>query len=85
VVAAVLACPTVSGMAEGSLPAAATYLPGRRVQGVRGGPGGVEVHVVARWEADLARLGEDVRRAVGPLVEDRPVTVFVDDIEVPAR
>ena len=76
--------PTVARLSAGSTGAeVATYLPGRRVRGVRVGDGTVEVHVVARWPAVLPELGEAVRSAVAPLVGGRPVEVVIDDLDVP--
>ena len=49
VASAALACPSVAGMSGGAIGEVASYLPGRRVTGVRVKDGEVEVHVVARW------------------------------------
>jgi hypothetical protein len=84
VVEAALSCPLVAGMADAVLPAVATYLPGRRVHGVRVDGDAVEVHVVARWEAPMPVLADQVRRAVA-VVTGRSVSVFIDDIELPGR
>ena len=83
VVRAVLACPDVAAMSEGALAEAASYLPGRRVPGVRAGEDGLAVHIVARWGRPLPDVGETVRAAVAPLAAGLPVTVYVDDIEAP--
>ncbi len=83
VVRAALASPGVAGMSSGALGEVASYLPGRRVPGVRDTAEALEVHVVARWGAVLPELGEAVRAAVAPLASGRPVAVFVDDVESP--
>ena len=83
VVAAASSCPSVAGMSAGTVGQVATYLPGRRVPGVRISDDGIEVHVVARWGVLLPQLGEEVRGAVSPLSEGRPVSVYIDDIEIP--
>jgi NADH dehydrogenase FAD-containing subunit len=84
VAAAVERVPTVARLSAGSTGAeVATYLPGRRVRGVRVGDGSVEVHVVARWPAVLPEVGEAVRAAAAPLVGGRAVDVVIDDLDVP--
>jgi hypothetical protein len=83
VAAAALGCPLIAGLTGGRLGEIATYLPGRRVVGVREVDGTVEIHVVARWGPSLPAVGDVVRAAVTPYVDARPVAVFVDDIEVP--
>ena len=77
------ALPGVSRLSSGVLPEVATYLPGRRVPGVRVTADDVEIHVVARWGPALPELAQAVRTAVRPLVGPRTVTVHVDDIEPP--
>ncbi len=80
---AVGALPEVSGLSSGLVPEVATYLPGRRVAGVRVADGEVEVHVKARWGPTLPQVAERVRAAVAPLAGGRTVSVHVDDIELP--
>ena len=76
--------PTVARLSAGSTGAeVATYLPGRRVRGVRVADGTVEVHVVARWPAVLPEVGEAVRSAAAPLVGGRAIEVVIDDLDVP--
>jgi NADH dehydrogenase FAD-containing subunit len=76
--------PTVARLSAGSTGAeVATYLPGRRVRGVRVDGGTVEVHVVARWPAVLPEVGDAVRSAATPLVGGRAVQVVIDDLDVP--
>jgi NADH dehydrogenase FAD-containing subunit len=76
--------PTVARLSAGSTGAeVATYLPGRRVRGVRVADGTVEVHVVARWPAVLPEVGDAVRSAAAPLVGGRAVEVVIDDLDVP--
>jgi uncharacterized alkaline shock family protein YloU len=84
VAAAALGSPLIAGLSGGRLGEIATYLPGRRVVGVRQADGVVELHVVARWGTSLPEVAEVVRAAVAPYVDGRPVAVFVEDIEVPA-
>ena len=83
VAAVVGALPGVSRLSSGTVPEVATYLPGRRVGGVRVTADDVEIHVVSRWGPALPELADAVRTAVRPFVGSRTVTVQVDDIELP--
>ncbi|MFI2754559.1 hypothetical protein ACGIF2_14695 [Cellulomonas sp. P22] len=76
--AAVLAVPGVARLSGG----AATYLPGRRVAGVRLDPGRTEVHVVVTLDRPVPDVADAVRAAVQQ-VRPAPVDVHVDDLEVP--
>ncbi len=82
VVTAALACPDVVGLSGGRFGEVATYLPGRRVPGVRVADGELQVHIVARWGPPLRQVAELVRHAVEPLSGGRPVAVVVDDVEL---
>lgn len=79
VAAATLGVPGVAGLHAGSFGEVATYLPGRRVTGVRLRDDGTEVHVVAAMGSPLRELADAVRSAVAPLV-DTPVQVVVEDV-----
>jgi hypothetical protein len=70
----------VARLAAGRFGEVATYLPGRRITGVRVSDDDVEVHIVAR-NVPLPRLGRDVSAAVAAVAGPRRVTVFVDDID----
>lgn len=83
VAAAAESCPEVARVSGGLVGEVATYLPGRRVTGVRLTPEGLEVHVVARWGPTMPEVGEAVRRAVAPMAGGLPTSVFVEDVEVP--
>ncbi|WP_258724558.1 hypothetical protein [Cellulomonas sp. NS3] len=79
VAAAVLACPAVVGLrAGGGL--VATYLPGRRVDGVRIGPDAVEVSLVARLGVPVPTLDAQVRAALAPHARGRAVHLHVEDV-----
>ena len=67
VATAVLACPHVASLSAGKVEEIATYLPGRRVQGIRADDDSLEIHVVARWGTPLPEVGAEVRRAVSAL------------------
>lgn len=85
VAAATLAAPSVARMSGGALGEVATFLPGRRVPGVRVRPDGVDVHIVARFGANLPLAADEVRRLVRPHAADLPVSVFIDDIVLPGE
>ena len=84
VAAAALGCPLIADLTGGPFGEVATYLPGRRIRGVRVVDGAVEIHVVAKWGTPLPEVAEVVRAAVTPLAGGQPVVVFIEDIEVPA-
>jgi hypothetical protein len=84
VAAAALGCPLIADLSGGRFGEIATYLPGRRILGVRELEGTVEVHVVARWGTPLPEVADVLRAAVAPHAGGLPVAVFVEDIEVPA-
>jgi len=88
---AVLTAPGVVALSGGTLGEVATFLPGRRVPGVRLGPGPgdpLEVHVVAAYGTPVAETAAAVRAALAGLppsagVAGRPVHVVVDDVALP--
>lgn len=82
IVAATLACPAVAGLHEGGARAVATYLPGRRVVGVRVEDRRVLVSVVLAPGSSVRSLEAQVRSAVLPHVEDRQVDVHVADVQL---
>lgn len=84
IAAATQACPGVARLSSGRFSEVATYLPGRRVIGVRATEDELEVHVVAEWEASLPLVADGVRSVVSPLSGGLPVGVYVDDMDVPA-
>lgn len=75
--------PSVASLHGGVGAQAATFLPGRRVTGVRITEQAVEVHVVARYGASLPALAASIRSDVGPFAKGQPVAVFVEDLLVP--
>ena len=79
--ALVLACPAVAGLSGGPFGAAATYLPGRTVPGVRISPDNVEVHVVARYGPTVGELAGQVRAALAGVVLGRRVDIVVEDLD----
>ncbi|TFV64135.1 hypothetical protein E4P41_02530 [Geodermatophilus sp. DF01-2] len=82
IAAAVTACPAVAALHGGGLRRTATYLPGRRVDGVRLADDRIEVSVVAVQGAPVALLADQVRAAVAPLAGGRVVDVHVADLQL---
>ncbi len=80
VAAAALSVPGVTRLHPGAFGEVGTYLPGRRVVGVRLAATITEVHLTVAPGAEVLVIAEAVRRAVAPLV-DTGVDVFVEDIE----
>ncbi|WP_219418699.1 hypothetical protein [Pseudonocardia nigra] len=82
IAAAVLACPQVAGLHGGRFGEVATYLPGRRVTGIRITPTEVAVHVVARYPAAVTEIDRGIRRALHGRTGGLPVTVVIEDLAV---
>ncbi|PRX50038.1 hypothetical protein B0I33_102154 [Prauserella shujinwangii] len=82
IAAAVRAVPEVSGLDSGRFGDIATYLPGRRVVGVRIRPEEIAIGVISRYPASVAEVASAVRAAIGR--GDRPVRVAVMDMVLPA-
>lgn len=83
VAAAALGCPLVANLTGGRFGEVATYLPGRRILGIRSVDGEIEIHVVARWGGPLPEVADAVRAAAARVAGGMPVAVFIDDIELP--
>ncbi|MFP5071874.1 hypothetical protein ACLFMI_19700 [Pseudonocardia nantongensis] len=91
VAAAVLGCPGVAALHGGPFGEIATYLPGRRVAGIRVHPDdtagtitAVEVHVIGRFPASVVEIARQVRSALHPVVGAAPVDVVVGDYAEPS-
>jgi uncharacterized alkaline shock family protein YloU len=89
VAAAAAACEGVHALTRGSdVVEIATYLPGRRVLGVRVSPGRAEVHIVARYGVNVVEVADRVRAAVlaavkGDTGPSPQVDVYVEDVQAP--
>lgn len=84
VAAAVTACPSVAHLVQGGPgEQVATFLPGRRVGGVRVTDEVVEVHVATRWDVPIPMAAAEVRAALSAFVGSRSVAVAVDDVDDP--
>lgn len=79
---AVVAVPGVHDLHGGVLGEVATYLPGRRVSGVRLRDPGCEIHVVLDYGVGISQTSQSVRDAVRPLVTG-PIDVTVEDVATP--
>jgi len=84
VAAAVEGCPSVDALVGGPPAMAATYLPGRRVEGVRVDGDTVTVQVSLCYGSTVARLAREVQRAVSGLVTPRRVDIVVADVSEPS-
>lgn len=79
VAGAVLSLDGVAEMHSGVLGEIATYLPGRRVNGVQLGRSGVEVHVVLYLDVDITSVASEVQRVASDTA-GIPATVVVEDV-----
>ncbi len=84
IAAAVLACPQVAGLSGGLIGEVATYLPGRRVTGVRLAPSAVEVSVIANFGPTVTEIADAVRAAVRGVAGPGVVDVVIADLAVAA-
>lgn len=83
VASAVTTCPAVVSLSGGAFGQVATYLPGRRVIGVRICAESVDVHVVGVYGIPIAILAAQVRSAAASHARGRAVNVWVDDVRTP--
>lgn len=79
VAAAVLAVPGVHALHAGVSGEVATYLPGRRVDGVRVREDRCAVHVTLTWGSPILESTDRVRAAAAEHVAG-PVDVVVEDV-----
>ena len=79
VAAAVLAVDGVVALHGGALGEVGTYLPGRRVPGIRTDGDGTEIHVTVAYGTDVRPAADRVRAAVTGLVTP-PVHVTIEDV-----
>ena len=87
IAAVVTAHPAVAGLDGGIFGAVATYLPGRRLTGVRVGEGDepVELAVVLHLDQPIPGVVRDLRREVSGMCGGAAVDITVADVAVPAR
>jgi hypothetical protein len=82
--AAVRSCPGVDDLDGGPLGSIATYLPGRKLPGIRIGSDRVTIQVRGMWDVPVAELVAQVRLAVAPFIGGRTVDIVVADLADPA-
>jgi hypothetical protein len=82
---AALSCPLVAGLHAGAFGEVASYLPGRRIRGVRVTVTEVEVHVVGRYPAPMDEIAAQVRHVLAPLTGSLPVHVVIEDVVLPGE
>ncbi|MDG4825903.1 hypothetical protein O7635_28990 [Asanoa sp. WMMD1127] len=81
--AAVEDCPAVDALVEGPPAMAATYLPRRRITGIRIDGDVVTAQVRLRFGSTVGQLARQVWRAATPLAGPRRVDIVVADISEP--
>ncbi|NVN52804.1 Asp23/Gls24 family envelope stress response protein [Mycolicibacterium hippocampi] len=79
---AVGSVPGVAGLHSGMFGEVGTYLPGRRVSGVRLSEGVTEVHVTLHFGAPVRQTAAQIRDVVATMVGGR-VDVTVEDVVAP--
>lgn len=77
---AVLSVSGVAALNSGPFGEIATYLPGRRIPGIRVGTDHCAVHLTAEYPADLSAIADAVRAAVETVVGP-PVNVTIEDVQ----
>lgn len=79
-----LTCPGVVAMSGGRFGEVATYLPGRRIRGVRVAEDQVELHLVVAPDMPVWQTADRVLAEVAALAAPRRVHVVVADVADPA-
>jgi hypothetical protein len=85
VAAAVRSCPAVEDLDGGRLGGAATYLPGRRVPGIRIEGDRIEVHVRGVWGQPVGVLADQIRGVLATLNGGRLIDVVLTDVAEPGQ
>jgi hypothetical protein len=83
VAAAVRGCPAVDDLDGGRLGGAVTYLPGRRVSGIRITGDRIEVHVRGVWNQPVSLIAQQIRTALATLNGGRIIDVTLTDVAEP--
>ena len=79
---AVDACPSVVRRSAGRGIEVATYLRGRRVEGIRAEDGRVEVHVEVRYGSRLPAVADEIRAAIAAHVGGSVIDVVIADVAI---
>jgi len=61
----------------------ASYLPGRKVEGIVVRDGRVRVQIRSRWAVPVPALAAEITTMLAPLTRNRPVDVVIADIDDP--
>ena len=85
VAAAVRECAGVSGLDGGQFGEVASYLPGRKVEGIKVGGGRVTVQIRSQWAVPAPALAALVTAVLTPLTGCRPVDVVIAGIDDPPQ
>jgi hypothetical protein len=85
VAAAVRSCPAVDDLDGGLLGGVATYLPGRRVPGIRIDDDRIEVHVRGVWDQPVGQIADQIRGVLATLNGGRIIDVVLTDIAEPGQ
>ena len=75
----------MSGLDGGEFGEVASYLPGRKVEGIMVGGGRVTVQIRSQWAVPAPALAALVTAVLAPLTGCRPVDVVVADIDDPSQ
>lgn len=75
----VMAVPGVTRLHAGRFGEVATYLPGRRITGIKVSDDSIEVHVVLAAQVPVRETAQLIHAAVATLIAT-PVHVYVEDI-----
>ena len=81
--AAVAACPGVAGLGSGTVSSLTTYLPGRRLSGIRINPDSVDLEIIAAWGTAAADIYRQIQTAVTAAVGGRRIDLTIADIQLP--
>ena len=87
VAAAAAGCPAVAALSAGMFGEVATYLPGRKVSGIRVNDTDIEIHIVAHHGHPLHHVAAHLGALTRPIIGDRRLTVVIDDLntDLPSR
>jgi len=81
---AVRACSAVADLYTGpTAESVATYLPGRRISGLKLARDAVTIQVRSLWDVPAVRVAEQIRPAVRPYVGGRRIDVVIADLTPP--
>jgi hypothetical protein len=83
IASAALGCADVDDLIGGPPTGAATYLPGRRVNGVRVQTQTVTIQIRSRWGHDIAHVAHEVQLAVAPHSGGHRVDVVIAELGDP--